>query len=162
MSTAGRRRVVIIGIGNPWRHDDGAGWVTADVAGARLGPDAAVVVQSDGEPARLIDAWTDADLAVVVDAVRTGAAPGTIHHVEAVDAMNRRLSDLASSHGLGLGDAVRLGRAVGQLPRRLMVFGIEAADVSAGRGFSSAVAGAVQTVAHSIERAVRAPNQESG
>jgi hydrogenase maturation protease len=161
LSAGGLGRVIVIGIGNPWRHDDGAGWVAVDVAEASLGADAAVVVRSDGEPARLIDAWADADLAVVVDAVHTGAPPGTIHKLEAVDAMTPTLPP-ASSHGLGLGDAVRLGRAVGQLPRRLVVFGIEAADTSAGRGLSPAVAGAVQTAAHSIERAVRTSNQERG
>jgi len=122
-------RVVIIGVGNPWRGDDGAGWVAADLAAARLSP-GADIVHSDGEPARLIDAWEDADLAIVVD---------------------RPASRPTGSHALGVVDAVRLGAAVGRLPRRLVVFGIEVADTGPGRGLTPDVARAAQTVAHSIE-----------
>ncbi len=71
-------RPLLVGIGNPWRGDDGIGWAVAEAAGRRLG-DAVDVVCCDGEPTRLLDAWADADFAVVVDAARTGAAPGTLH-----------------------------------------------------------------------------------
>jgi hydrogenase maturation protease len=147
------QRVVIIGVGNPWRRDDGAGWIAADLAGARLGPVAAVI-HSDGEPARLLDDWADADLAVVVDAVHTGAAPGWVHRLEAGHVIAERSSPFTGSHALGLIDAMRLGAAVGSLPRRLLIFGIEITDTSAGRGLSAGVARAVQTVALSIEREV--------
>ena len=66
-------RVVVIGIGNEFRRDDGIGPATV----ARLRGQAPAAVQllvSDGEPAGLIEAWSGADLAVVVDAVR--AEPG--------------------------------------------------------------------------------------
>jgi hydrogenase maturation protease len=153
MTPAGQR-VVVIGIGNPWRHDDGTGWAAVDLAAARLGPDV-VTIQSDGEPARLIDAWAGADLAVVVDATRTGAAAGTIHHLEAAGALPQAVPPLAGSHTLGLAEAVCLGRVLGRIPRRLVVFGIEAADTTAGEGLSPAAAVAVHTVADAIERAVR-------
>ena len=143
-------RVVIIGVGNPWRGDDGAGWVAADLAAARLGPGAAVV-HSDGEPARLIDAWEDADLVIVVDAVRSGGGSGRVHRLDAAGVVARPASRPTGSHALGVVDAVRLGAAVGRLPRRLVVFGIEVADTGPGRGLTPDVARAAQTVAHSIE-----------
>jgi hydrogenase maturation protease len=149
------QRIVIIGVGNPWRRDDGAGWTAADLAGARLGSGAAVV-HSDGEPARLIDDWTDADLAVVVDAVRNGGAPGQIYRLDAGAVAVAPASRPTGSHALGVADAVRLGAAVGLLPRRLVVFGIEVADTSPGRGLSIDVARAAHTVAHSIEHEIGA------
>jgi hydrogenase maturation protease len=157
MNTAARR-VVIIGVGNPWCRDDGAGWVAADLAGGHLGPTVAVV-HSDGEPARLIEEWSGADLAVVVDAVRTGAPPGRIHQLGRLDAA---VPPAVGSHGLGLADAVHLGAAVGRLPRRLVIFGIEVADTTAGRGLTADVARAVQTVAHFVERAVSSSSEEVG
>ena len=100
-----RSRVVVIGVGNPWRRDDGVGWVVAQSAGRRLG-NAVHVVESDGEPSRLIDAWADFDLAVVVDAVITGAAPGNVH-VWADEPVLARASHSTGSHALGLAEHVK-------------------------------------------------------
>ena len=66
--------VVVIGVGNEFRRDDGAG--PAVVARLRdLAPPGVRLVITDGEPTRLIDAWAGAALAVVVDAVRARVAP---------------------------------------------------------------------------------------
>jgi hydrogenase maturation protease len=60
---------VVIGVGNEFRRDDGAG--PAVIARLRgLVPPGVDLVVTDGEPTRLIEAWTGAALAVVVDAVR--------------------------------------------------------------------------------------------
>ena len=77
--------MVVIGVGNEFRRDDGAG--PAVVARLRdLAPPGVRLVVTDGEPARLVEAWTGAALAVVVDAVRAEPArPGTVHRF-AVDA----------------------------------------------------------------------------
>jgi hydrogenase maturation protease len=148
-------RIVLVGVGNPWRRDDGVGWTVADLAGTRLGSGAAIV-HSDGEPARLIDDWADADLAIVVDAVRNGGAPGQIYRLDAGAVVAAPASRPTGSHALGVADAVRLGAAVGLLPRRLVVFGIEVADTGPGLGLSGDVARAAQTVADSIEHEVGA------
>ena len=68
---AGRR--VVIGVGNDYRRDDGLGPLVVAALTDRQADDprlAEVDLRvSDGEPTRLIDLWTDADLAIVVDAV---------------------------------------------------------------------------------------------
>src|SRR5258708_12138113 len=67
-------RTVVIGVGNDFRGDDGAGLaVLARLAG--LVPPGVDLVASDGEPANLLAAWDDASVAIVVDAVQAGAAP---------------------------------------------------------------------------------------
>ena len=59
---------VVIAIGNEFRRDDGAG--PAVLRQLRdLVPSGVDLVLSDGEPARLVEAWTGAALAIVVDAV---------------------------------------------------------------------------------------------
>jgi hydrogenase maturation protease len=137
-----RSGVVVIGVGNPWRRDDGVGWAVAEAVGRRLGR-AVEIVESDGEPSRLLDAWSGLDLAVVVDAVCSGDAPGTIHMCTE-DPEPLRTSPPAGSHALGLTDAIALGRALHRLPARLIVVGIEADDTTPGHGLTSAVAGAVE------------------
>ncbi len=135
-------RVVVIGIGNEFRRDDGIGPATV----ARLRGQAAAVVKllvSDGEPAGLIEAWSGADLAVVVDAVRAGpaAVPGRLHRL-VLDGAAPLDPRQVSSHGLSLGDAVGLARALGRLPGRLIVHAVEAADLTTGPGLSPPVAAA--------------------
>ncbi len=76
---AGEAPVVVIGVGNEFRRDDGAG--PAVVAALHdLAPEGVRLVVTDGEPARLVEAWTGAALAVVVDAVRADPPhPGRVH-----------------------------------------------------------------------------------
>ena len=46
-------------------------------------PDGVALVASDGEATRLLEAWTGAATAIVIDAVAGGAAaPGTLHRLD--------------------------------------------------------------------------------
>jgi hydrogenase maturation protease len=56
----------------------------------------------------------------------------------------------SSTHAFGIGDAVELGRALGRLPARVVVFGIEGVDFALGSGLSERVAGAVEEVTHAV------------
>jgi hydrogenase maturation protease len=68
------RQAVVIGIGNPYRRDDGIGPTVADAIGGLHLPGVRVVL-SDGEPVSLLAAWENADLAIVVDAIRHEPSP---------------------------------------------------------------------------------------
>ena len=140
---------VVIGIGNPFRRDDGAG--PAVIARLRaLAPPGVRLVVTDGEPARLVEAWTGAALAVVVDAVRAEPPhPGKIHRF-VVDQPRAGTGRGASSHGLGLDDAIALAAALDRMPGRLIVHAIEAADLTQGPGLSPPVAAAVDTVTRAV------------
>ena len=140
--------VVVIGVGNEFRRDDGAG--PAVVAGLRdLAPPSVRLVVTDGEPTRLIEAWAGAALAVVVDAVRAEPPrPGRAHRF--VLDRPRAMGRPASSHGLGLDDAISLAVALDRMPARLIVHAIEAADLTQGPGLTPPVAAAVRTVARAI------------
>ena len=146
---AGEAPTVVIGVGNEFRRDDGAGpAVIARLQG--LAPPGVRLMVTDGEPTRLIDAWTGAALAVVVDAVRAEPPdPGRIHRF-VVDQPGAGTGRGASSHGLGLDDAIALAAALDRMPGRLVVHAIEAADLTQGPGLSPPVAAAVDTVARAV------------
>jgi len=147
-------RIVVIGVGNGSRRDDGVGWVVASAVARRLG-DLVEVRHSDGEPARLLDAWTGAELAVVVDAVRRGAEPGSICVLTADDAVAAAPATPLGGHALGVGQAVALGRALDLLPRRLVAVGIEGQDYEIGEGLSAPVLAAVDAAAELVAGMVR-------
>jgi hydrogenase maturation protease len=144
---------VVIGVGNPFRGDDGAGPAVAELVADRLGAthrDDVEVRVLDGEPARLVEAWAGARLAVVVDALRSGAAAGTVRRIEIGPGSRHRLRQrgtLASSHGAGLQAALELGRALERLPDRLVVLGVEGDDFREGPGLSTAVAACLEPTA---------------
>jgi hydrogenase maturation protease len=157
-----KHRVVIIGVGNELRHDDAVGPVV--VQRLRDHPDAmpagddgdVVLATSDGEAAALLDLWDGADLAVVVDAVCAQPPhPGRVHRLTVHRPPGER-ARAASSHGMDLGDAVELGRALDRLPHRLVLYAIEAADVTTGLGLSPAVAASAGRVADEITAEIAA------
>ena len=152
MSGPGCAPVVVIGVGNEFRRDDGAG--PAVIGRLRdLVPAGVGLVITDGEPTRMIEAWTGAALAVVVDAVRVFGPepphPGRVHRF-ALDRPGGGAARTASSHGLGLDDAIALAVALDRMPGRLIVHAIEAGDLSQGTGLTPPVAEAVGTVAAAI------------
>jgi hydrogenase maturation protease len=131
-------------VGNDWRGDDAAGLVVARRLRTLL-PDAHVL-EVDGDPAALLEAWAGAEQVIVIDAVRSGAPPGTIHRLDVSSDPLPSGWRAGSTHVLGLADAVELGRALGRLPARLELYGVEAGGLATGTGLTPAVARAVQTL----------------
>jgi hydrogenase maturation protease len=137
---------IVIGVGNEFRRDDGAGPRVIDRLGNLAGVRMAIC---DGEPARLIGLWEDADLAVVVDAVR-GEQPGRLHELD-LDTVGRHRGS-SSSHALGLEAAVELAQALDRLPARLVILAVEGADFNLGLGLSPPVAAALPELAARVAR----------
>ncbi len=138
--------IVVIGLGNQLRNDDGAGLEVARRLKLTL-PHGRVITECD-DPLAIIAAWENAHTAVVLDALRSNSPPGSIHRFEANEHPLPRHFARCSSHGQGLPDAVELARALGLLPRRLIVYAIEGQDFGKGSDLSPAVAVATnETVA---------------
>jgi len=140
---------MIIGVGNPFRCDDGVGPAVVDLLRRENLP-GATLEYSLGGTADLIELWADAPRVIVVDAVRSGPAhPGRVHHLTVPDVHTERIR-AASSHGLDLGEAVELARVLHRLPQRLELFAIEVERVGHGQGLSPPVAAAAVRVATQI------------
>jgi hydrogenase maturation protease len=149
MSRRAPHKVVVAGLGSEYRRDDGAGLVVADRV-ASLFPDVDAIGPL-AEPLDLLGRWDDADLAVVIDTVRSGAIPGTI---TLIDLGNDEVSETrpvvtaTSTHGIGLVGALRIARALECAPRRAVVVAIEGNEFGPGIGLSPAVDHAVN---HAVE-----------
>ena len=141
-------------MGNPWRSDDAVGLHVARRLRAEV-PGAVEVLEREGEPAGLFESWEGADALVVVDAVSSGSPPGSVHRFDASDEPLPVELFGASTHALGLGEAVELARALGRLPRRVVVYGIEGASFEAGEELSPAVEAAIDRVVAEIGEEVR-------
>ena len=113
------------------------------------------VIESDGDPLGVLDRWDGVALAIVIDAVSSGVIPGTIHKFDVTDRPLPASLSAASTHVFGLRELIELGRAVGKLPRRLTVLGIEGRNYSIGSRMSpeclAVIAPTVEEVLEEIE-----------
>lgn len=160
-------RITVVGLGNPFRRDDGAGPAAVRLLREKL-PRHVEVDEQDGEPLRLLDVWEGAALAVVVDAIRSGTdPPGRVVRLDYGPSTGLRAGRCVSFHGAAAGQAVELARVLGRLPRRLIVFGIVGRDFEFGLGLSSEVQASLTTVVDSVVElvllsAARPPSPEGG
>lgn len=142
-------KTVVIGVGNPYRLDDGVGPVVIDLLREADLP-GVVLAESDGEVSQLLNLWTGADLAVVVDAVRVrDAAPGRVHRHELTE-LSRPGASSATSHAIDLGEAVALARALDRLPGTLVFYAVEVERTGFGHGLTEPVQAAARSLASSI------------
>jgi hydrogenase maturation protease len=147
--------VLVVGVGNRDRGDDGAGLAAAARLGAAAGVPVALL-DAAGDGTALLDVWRGADTVLVLDAMRSGAAAGTVRRLEARRDAGPEHGAAAvaatlgaggalggSTHGLGVAEAVALGDTLGRLPRRLIIIGIEGRRFEVGADLSPEVARAV-------------------
>ena len=142
-------RVRILGIGSP-AGDDRAGWLVVDALRERgLAHAAGVELDKLDRPgAGLVPCLGSAIRVVLVDAMQSGAAPGTIRHVQR--AGWRAYEGGLSSHGFGVFAALALAEAMGGLPPQLDLYAIEIGTVMPDAGVTPAVRQAVQALAERI------------
>ena len=162
MSPGDRARRVVIGVGNEYRRDDGFGpLVIAELADRQIGDPRLAGVElraSHGEPTALLDLWTGAALAVVVDAVRDAGDHAGHRYELVLDHVDGLAEDRsASSHAISLGSTVALGRVLGRLPRRLVVLAVSADEFGFGTRLTPQVAAAVRPVVQRVCELVGRP-----
>lgn len=139
-------------VGNPMRGDDGAGPAVAELLRRKQLPGIEISVHT-GETMDLLEAWCGACEVYLVDAVCSGSTPGHIHRFELdTSELPRGWRSACSTHGIGLAEAIELGKALRKLPRRLVVYGIEAGRLDHGAQLSEPVAAAVHAVAEAIKQ----------
>ena len=150
--------VVVIGIGNTYRSDDGVGLAVADKL-AQSAPPGVRVHAGVTDLSALLDAWAGAELGVVVDAtVSSGAVPGRIRRFTSDAVAAARTT---SSHGLDVARALELGEALGRNPSRVVLYTVDVVEVGYGVGLTAEVAAAVPEVVAVIAAEVLASSVAS-
>ncbi len=140
-------RIRILGCGNPLVADDGVGVEAARRLASRGVPPGVELIEAGTPGLGLLEMIAGADKAVIIDAVISGSAPGTIHRFTG-DQLPKREFIPFSLHGFNLVDALEFGRKVQpeSLPREIVIIGVEAGDTAFGAGLSPAVEQALPRV----------------
>jgi hydrogenase maturation protease len=155
-------RVIVAGVGNVLRGDDGFGVVVAQRLEAEGSPAEVKVLDVGIGGIHLVQELLDRpDALVIVDAVDRGRPPGTVFVIrpEVQDvyelSLHERTDFLADMHYATPERALVLARALGVLPESAWIVGCQPADADRlGEGLSSAVAAAVEPALEEVRRLV--------
>ena len=152
---------VIIGVGNRFRGDDGAGRIVAQRLKARL-PLGEKVYESSGEALSLMELWGSSPRVILADAAEAGDEPGTVSRMDAsLEALPSAFFHM-STHAFSVAEAIEMARSLGQLPATVIVYGIQGASFEHGEGLSpEAERGASEAVKIILEE-ISNTNHETG
>ena len=165
-------RVLVAGMGNVLRRDDGFGVEVARrlANDASLSDTAKVIEVGIGGIHLVQELMTGYDALVVIDAVERGTDPGTVHLLAADVpdlaewSEDQRGDFLADTHYTTPAKAMILAKALGVLPPRVFILGCQPADAAdLGIGLSKAVeesvvqaSGVLATLVLDLERRAEA------
>lgn len=136
--------MLIAGVGNAWRGDDGASAVVLQRLRSCVLPPGTATRLLAGGPLDLLDALPGHDVALIVDTIRSGASPGSTLRIDvSADSVGPRPAGPASTHALDLAGTLELGRILGLIPARVIVYGVEGEQFDVGHGLSAPVRRAI-------------------
>jgi hydrogenase maturation protease len=115
---------------------------------------AVAVLAVEGEATEVMSGWAGCGVAIIIDAVYSGEPPGHVHRLDAASGPLPRELFRLSTHAFGVAEAIELGRALGMLPKRIVVFGIEGRNFDAGSELTPSVAAVVDEVVERILREI--------
>lgn len=152
--------ITIIGIGQRLRGDDEAGLEAVALWQERYpataGSHLVQVELAESPGVGLLNLMENAQAAVLVDAVFSGASPGSLVCLRHND-LAAYLEGTGSAHGWGVAETLALGRKISSetLPEHILIIGIEAGQVNLGQAFSPEVSAAMEKAADLIQETVQ-------
>lgn len=139
---------LIIGVGNLYRSDDAIGILIARNLDQKKS-DRMHVIEQSGEGTALMETWKDYERVIVIDAVSSGAPPGSIHRLDASNPIPSKFFS-CSTHNFGIAEAIELSRTLNQLPEHFLLYGIEGKTFQPGEILSSEIESKIELVANEI------------
>lgn len=148
------RRVVVLGLGNLLRQDEGVGLHVVRALSAAPFADRAELV--DGGPAMLeaLSQWREIDKLVVIDAVRAGREPGSIARV-VLRQVAEQPSPVLALNEQELLEGLALLRRLGVKVGEIVVYGVEPKATDWGTELSDTVSACLPQLAEQVEREIR-------
>jgi hydrogenase maturation protease len=131
VSGAGKR--VILGLGNLLFSDDGLGVHAVQALDGRV--PGWELIDGGTKGVFLLPYLEGVEELLIVDAIRLGEEPGTLHVLDA-HSLDWQNGTVWSGHDLALPELLQALRLQGKLPPRCLIIGLEPATLSWGTEFS--------------------------
>jgi len=147
--------VLILGLGNPLRGDDGVGCRLVEELARRELPPGVQVLDGGAAGLDLLDLVEGWGRVVIVDAAEMGRMPGEIVRFTPADVRLASAPDPFSLHHAGLSEALALADALGRALPEMVIFGVQPASVGWGEELSPAVEAALPALIATVLEEVR-------
>ncbi|HTP20553.1 MAG TPA: hydrogenase maturation protease [Solirubrobacteraceae bacterium] len=141
---------VVLGLGNVAQADDGLGIHAVRELLARYDlPPEVEVIEGGTAGLLLVPVLSDADRAVIVDAIDLGAVPGTLHRLEG-RAWSTAFLRRFTPHDAALSDLLGATALAGALPAELLLLGLQPERIGWGCEPTSTVATAIPVLVDAV------------
>lgn len=146
--------ILIIGLGNHYRKDDGVGLVVAENIKAQ-NYRGVKVIDGISDGMALLEAWSEVKKVYIVDAVISGVSPGTIYRFDALNGkIPAEIFTGYSTHSFNIVETIELAKTLNELPDLLIVYCIEGVDFEAGTGLTPELEKAAVNVSNMIKKEI--------
>jgi hydrogenase maturation protease len=150
-----KNNLIIIGVGNPMRSDDGIGPKIIELLRQHKNLNCDLLdAGTDG--LALLDVLQNYQRAIIIDAVNMGAAVGTLRMFSPCEAIIEIRSDTLSTHGFGLAEVIKLMEQLG-IKTELTIVGIQPGNIDYGDKLSNEVAAKISDILESCLGAIQNP-----
>ena len=133
-------RAVVLGIGNTILTDEAAGVRAVEFLEQRNQiPDDVLVIDGGTSGMEMIEDLSDLDFLIVIDVVKTGAAPGTVVKI-AGDEIPVFFRRKLSPHQIALPDVLASLELLDSMPKEIVVLGVEPISLELGMEMTATIA----------------------
>jgi hydrogenase maturation protease len=143
---------VVLGIGNTILTDEAAGVRTVEaLEHAYRMPPNVLVIDGGTSGMEMIEDLSNLDFLLVVDVVKTGAAPGTLVKISGSE-IPIFFRDKLSPHQIGLPDVLASLELLDAIPKEIVVLGVEPISLELGIEMTETIAATIpQLVAMAVD-----------
>lgn len=146
------KKIKVLGIGSPFGEDD-IGWKVVEQLKKKetiQSKMSQLVIENCDRPGiRLLEYMQSFDTVFLIDAVVTGHSIGTVFRMQ--NETIEELKLILSSHEIGIAQALQLGRALNQLPKDVIFYGIEITALQTAER-SPLIVSAMERLVRAIEK----------
>ena len=136
--------IIVIGIGNPFRSDDGAGWAVIDALEGKVTGQIKLSKLS-GDFGELLDYFGHYSTIYLIDAC-IGNTSGLWRRIDlSCDSLPLGPAQ-TSTHGMSVSQAISLAKVFNQLPSKFIIYAINSEHYNVGNDLSLTVAAAIPAV----------------
>jgi len=155
------KRLVIIGLGNPLRRDDGVGCRVVEELTCRGLPEGVTALDGGTGGLNLLQVLEGWKRAVIVDAADVGREPGQFVRFTPDQARLVQTADSFSLHNAGLSEVLALAKALNRDLPKIVIFGVQPAEVGWGEGLSPAVEAALPALTDAVSKEIKGENHSA-
>ena len=147
-SSGSLKKILVMGVGSILMTDEGIGIRAVEELQKRYRfPENVEILDGGTSGIELLSYISGVDYLIIIDAIKSGSPPGTVLKVEGED-VPAQFRIRISPHQLGISDLLAAAMLTDEMPKQLVLFGIEPKDIVLGIGLSGEVRGGLD---HLIE-----------